>query len=202
VSAAISAAECPVTVLPTDPAHGAECLTGLGISDQSWLGAVVANTGGLLLDHGWLRVLGSGTEGLPDILAAADRQSAYLPVGHDVLGGQFVWTPNESGRPTIHYFGPDALEWHDLELGYAEWLAAMLGGSLDGFYETLRWPGWAEEVAACRPDQGIHTYPPPWSTEGKDLASVSRKVIPIAELVSFHEDMARQLSAASVPPAE
>jgi hypothetical protein len=202
VSAAIIAAECSIAVLPRNAAHAANCLSGLGISDQSWLGAVVAHTGGLLLDDGWLRVLGSGAPSLPDILAAADRKSAYLPVGHDVLGGQFVWTPNESGRPTVHYFGPDALEWHDLELGYAEWLGAMLGGALDGFYETLRWPGWAEEVAACRPDQGIHTFPPPWSKEGKDLASVSRRVVPIAELISLHEDTARQLSAVSTPPAE
>lgn len=192
VSAAIDGASYPVTVLPAS-VNAVDCLSALGLSERSWLAAVVLNTGGLLVDHGWLRVLGSGAPGLPDILAGSDPAVGLLPVGHDVLGGQFVWTPNEADRPTIHYFGPDTLAWEDLGLGYADWLTTMLGGGLAGFYEALRWPGWPDEVAACRPDQGIHTFPPPWSVEGKNLATVSRKAIPIAELISLHEDTARQL---------
>ncbi len=32
-----------------------------------------------------------------------------------------------------------------------------------------------------------------WTRDGKDLSAVSRKPIPLAELVSVHQDMARQL---------
>src|SRR5512139_473442 len=67
VSAAVTAAPYPVDVLPADPARAEACLAALGISTRSWLGAVVANTGGLLVDHGWLRVLGGGHDGLPDV---------------------------------------------------------------------------------------------------------------------------------------
>ncbi len=63
----------------------------------------------------------------------------------------------------------------------------MLTGSLTGFYEQLRWPGWVDEVAATRLDQGIHAWPPPWTAEGKDLSTVSRQAISMAELVSFHQ---------------
>lgn len=202
VSAAIAEAAIPVTVLPADAVRAAECLAGLGISDRSWLGAVVANTGGLLLDHGWLRVLGSGSPELPDILADAIPESRFLPIGHDVLGGRFAWLENEAGRPTVHYFGPDTLAWDDLELGYAEWLEAMLTGWPERFYETLRWPGWQDEVAACPSDRGIHTWPPPWTREGKDLGAVSRKAMPIAELISFHADAARQVGASSPVSSE
>lgn len=197
VQAAIEAAPYPVEVLAADPARAANCMTRLGITTRSWLGAVTTNAGGLLVDHGWLRVLGSGTDGMRDVVAEADAADGLLIVGHDILGGQFAWAAAEPDRPaTVHYFGPDDLTWLDLGQGYADWLHAVLAGSLTRFYDTLRWPGWEAEVAAVRPGLGIHAWPPPWTVEGKDLAAVSRKVIPIAELVAFHHDTARQLGQA------
>jgi hypothetical protein len=41
-------------------------------------------------------------------------------------------------------------------------------------------------------DQDIHTWPSPWTAEGKDLATVSRKAIPMTELIAFHQDTARR----------
>ncbi|MFG1989540.1 DUF2625 family protein [Actinoplanes sp. NPDC048988] len=190
ISALVAEAPCPVEVLPADPRRAADCLAALEISTRSWLGAVVANSGGLVVDHGWLRVLGGGHDGLPGVAVEAGR----LVVAYDVMGGQFAWLPAEPGaRPTIHYFGPDDLTWQDLELGYGDWLEAMLTGALHGFSAGLRWPGWEAEVAGVALDQGISAWPPPWTREGKDLAAVSRKPIPLAELVSVHHDMARQL---------
>lgn len=194
VSTAVAAAPYPVAVLAPDGERAAHCLRELGITTTSWLGAVVGHTGGLLVDHGWLRILGSGAKALPDILDRAEPASGALPVAYDVLGGMYVWATNPAGRPTIRYFGPDVLDWEDLELGYAEWLHAVLVGSLDRFYGTLRWPGWQNDVSAVAADQGIHTFPPPWSKEGKDLSTVSRAVVALSELVSLHQDAARQLS--------
>ena len=195
VNAAIAAAPYPVQTIAPNPAHAEACLATLGVTTRSWLGAVIANTGGLLIDYRWLRVLGSGGEGLPDILVGANRERRGLVVGYDVLGGQFAWLPGAPGKqPTIHYFGPDDLNWLDLEQGYADWLYAVLSGSLTGFYNYLRWPGWESEVLRLGLDQGIHTDPPPWTREGRDLSTVSRKTMPMAELVASHHEMARQLS--------
>ncbi|MEV6832580.1 DUF2625 family protein [Amycolatopsis sp. NPDC051102] len=193
VSAAIAAAPYPVAVLDADGDRATHCLRELRITTTSWLGAVVGHTGGLLIDHGWLRVLGSGAEALPGILDRAEPASGILPVAYDVLGGKYVWAVNATGRPTIHYFGPDVLEWQDLEQGYAGWLHAVLAGSLGRFYETLRWPGWESEAGAVAADQGIHTFPPPWSKEGKDLSAVARTIVALPELVSVHQNTARQL---------
>ncbi len=194
VSAAVGVSPYPVTVLPADPVRAARCLQVLGVTTRSWLGAVVTHSGGLVVDHGWLRVLGSGGAGLLDVLAEADPSAGGLIVGYDVLGGQFAWVPARSGvPPTVHYFAPDDLGWQDLGQGYADWLYAVLAGSLTWFYDTLRWPGWESEVAAVPLDCGIHTWPPPFTVEGKDLSVASRKVIPFTELVSFHHEMARQL---------
>ncbi|MFI0357185.1 DUF2625 family protein [Actinomadura sp. 9N407] len=194
VLAAVQAAPYPVEMSAPDTERAESCLAELGITTRSWLGAVVAHTGGILVDHGWLRVLGSGGGGLPDIVAQADPASRSLVVGYDALGGQFAWVPTAPGLPpTVHYFGPDDLGWLDLEQGYADWLYAVLAGSLTQFYNTLRWPGWETEVAALGLDEGIHTWPPPSTVEGKDLSKASRKAVPMAELVSFHHEMAQQL---------
>jgi len=61
-------------------------------------------------------------------------------------------------------------DWEDLEQGYTAWLYAVLAGSLTRFYDTLRWPGWQDEVDALLPDEGLTVFPPPWSQEGQDLS--------------------------------
>ncbi|MGC5030683.1 DUF2625 family protein [Micromonospora sp. DT229] len=194
ISALVGAAPYPVQVLAADPERAAACLAAVEITTRSWLGAVVANSGGLLIDHGWLRVLGAGYDGLPDVAAEMARGAGRLVVAFDVMGGQFAWLQAEPGvRPTVHYFGPEDLTWQDLELGYGDWLEVMLTGAMTEFYEGLRWPGWEAEVASIALDQGIHTWPPPWTSEGKDLSAVSRKPIRLAELVSVQQEFARQL---------
>ncbi|MGP4029991.1 DUF2625 family protein [Actinomadura sp. 3N407] len=194
VLAAVQTAPYPVEMLPPDAGRAEVCLAELGITTRSWLGAVVAHTGGIRVDHGWLRVLGSGGGDLPDVMDQADHASRWLVVGYDVLGGQYAWAQAQPGAPpTIHYFGPDDLGWLDLEQGYADWLYAVLVGSLTQFYDTLRWPGWKTEVATLGLSEGIHAWPPPSTVEGKDLSKVSRKAVPMAELVSFHHELARQL---------
>ena len=200
VSQAIDASPYPVTVLPPNKERAEVCLTTLGITTRSWLGAVVSHSGGLLVDHGWLRVLGSGTGELADVLVGAQPAAGGLIIALDVLGGQFAWVPAEPGRkPTVHYFGPDDLGWQDLEQGYVDWLYAVLAGSLTRFYETLRWSGWEAEVAALSLAQGIHTWPPPSTVEGKNLATVSRSAISMTELVDFHHEFARRLGESYGP---
>ncbi|OJF10410.1 DUF2625 family protein [Couchioplanes caeruleus] len=190
VSALAAAAPYPVEVLSTDPERASACLTALGITTRSWLGAVVANSGGLVIDHGWLRVLGGGHDGLPEVAADDGR----LVVAFDVMGGQFAWLSTEPGaRPTVHYFGPEDLAWQDLEFGYGDWLHAMLAGAVTQFYAGLRWPGWEAEVAGVALDEGISAVPPPWTREGKDLSVVSRRPIRLTELVSVQQETARQL---------
>ena len=112
ITAAIADSPYPVEVLPVDNKAATACLARLGMTARSWLGAVVANAGGLLVDHGWLRVLGSGHGRLLDVAAAADVDAQLLIVGYDVMGGHFGWFQAKAGtEPTVHYFGPDDLAW-------------------------------------------------------------------------------------------
>src|SRR5436190_274361 len=47
-----------VTTLPADAKGGERALAALDVTERSVLGALAVHTGGLSIDHGWLRVLG------------------------------------------------------------------------------------------------------------------------------------------------
>jgi hypothetical protein len=198
IRAVVAGAALPIEVLPTTAARAGACLTALQVTTHSWLGALVYHTGGLVVDRGWLRVYGSGCpeRSMDDLLTVNARTPLTYVIADDVLGGRFRWwrdSPDET--PTVRYFGPDELEWQDLGVGYAQWLAWMLSADLPRFYENLRWDGWPAEVAACPLDHGISAYPPPWTVEGRDIDASARHVAPLEELVAFHQDAGRQLAA-------
>jgi Protein of unknown function DUF2625 len=67
----------------------------------------------------------------------------------------------------------------------------MLAGGVTQFYENLRWPGWEGEVAALSLDQGITTYPPLSTVEGRDLSVAARTPAPMTEVIAFHRELAR-----------
>jgi len=198
VEAAVSGSPFAVEILPTDPERAASCLQRLQVTTKSWLGSLVYLSGGLVVDDGWLRILGSGEpqRRLPDIHTVnAGFTGAGLVVAQDVLGGEFVWRQGDGPAPSIHYFAPDTLCWEDLGLGYTDWLYGMLGGAVDRFYLSWRWPGWQDEVAEVPFDAGLHTWPPLFAAEGKDVAEVNRRPVAMAELVSVLHDYADQLGA-------
>jgi hypothetical protein len=73
------------------------------------------------------------------------------------------------------------------------WVHWALTGPLDRFYEDLRWPDWRDEVGTLAPGQGIATYPPPWSEEGRG-SDVHRSPAPLTELWGVLLSTYRQVS--------
>lgn len=191
------------TNLDVDPEQGREVLRHLQVTVGSPLGVLALNSGGVLADHGWFRILGGGSERMPDLasangLASPDEVTGpppYLMVGYDVLGGRFAIDGGGLGVSPgeVCYFGPDSLTWDGLGGGHGDFVAAAIGGHLAPAFAALRWPGWEDEVAAVPPHQGLSVYPPPFSREGKDIAAASRRVVPVQELFSFYDGAARQI---------
>src|SRR5687767_10749322 len=71
----VESAVRPVEVLPPPaPALRDEVLVEAQASLRSAMGAVVYHTGGLLIDNGWIRVLGSGHPRLPRTLPGWNRE--------------------------------------------------------------------------------------------------------------------------------
>ena len=79
---------------PRDPHEATTALFRLQVTTHSTLGALAANCGAVLVDGGWLRLLGSGVEGLPSLPEAnglgepgeTSGPLGHLVVGYDVLG--------------------------------------------------------------------------------------------------------------------
>jgi hypothetical protein len=200
----LAAARNPVQVLPGDRVAGERTLLRLQVTTRSPLGAVALEAGGLLFDHGWLRLLGSGAprmrgnlltwNGLVDDAAVAPLHGALI-VAHDILGGFFAvnggaFTGN-SGN--VFYFAPDTLEWEDLSLGYASFIHWACSTNLASFYGDTRWRGWEADARQLNGDEGFSVYPPQWAHEGGPVAERSRRAVPMTELWNMQYDIAPQL---------
>ncbi|GIG26834.1 DUF2625 family protein [Cellulomonas denverensis] len=185
----------PVTVLPADPERAAHTLAELRVSTRSPLGALAWHCGGLVADSGWFRLLGGGTAGLPDLVAAGVDLPGAVVVGYDALGGTFAVDGGGLGVAPgeVCYFGPDSLAWGGLGGGHGAFVQAVLTGALAEPFASLRWPGWQAEVAALSLDQGLSLWPPPFTAEGRDVAAVARRAVPLTELLGFYAQAGAQL---------
>ncbi|MEU0545578.1 DUF2625 family protein [Nocardia sp. NPDC005978] len=187
-------ATVPVTVLPPDPERARDTLIRLQVTARSTLGALALNTGGILVDYGWLRILGGGSAELPDLATSNGvRRPGELPtdaliVAVDVLGGRFAVNGGElPGEPgEVCYFGPDTLAWNPIGFGHSAFVHWALGGGTAEFYEDLRWPDWHYEIRTLTLGQGISVYPPLWTVEGRtDIGAASRCAAPMSEVIAL-----------------
>jgi len=192
----IAKASNAVEVLPANDKDRESALLATQVTTRSPMGAIVYETGGLLMDHGWLRILGSGHPRLPRSLAAWNESRTmfgdgnppgYLLVADDVLGGFFAINGGSLGPElgSLFYFAPDSLKWECLNRGYSEILLWWLQGDVAAFYESLRWPGWEQEVNTVGGDQAIFIFPF-LSTKGPPLEERHHGIVPISELFTLH----------------
>lgn len=214
LQALFAACPIPLAVFAPDSEESTRGLLQLQVTARSILGGLTLNSGGLIVDDGWVRVYGGGSgrdgdlpslaqvNGFPETFDPEWQAAAGLVVAHDVLGGVFAVNgvdPAGAGRPGLPgqmiYFAPDTLEWEALGIGHSAWIAWLLSERLDGFYSALRWEGWREETAAAGPAQGISVFPFLWTKEGKDVTATSRRTVPMAGVLGIAGDFAQQIGA-------
>ncbi len=92
----IDSAKNKVEILPCDSTKAKDALYKTQVTSRSPMGAIIYSTGGLLIDNGWVRILGSGhnklNRTLPDwnkgksFTNFGDRPS-FLLVADDAVGG-------------------------------------------------------------------------------------------------------------------
>lgn len=191
----VAEAEVPCEILPPGESR-ADTLVALQITTQSPLGALAYETGGVLIDHGWLRCLGSGHPSLPRDLQSwnAGRADGFLLIADDVVGGFFALNGGALGPDLgqVYYWPPDDLDWTALEVGFTEFFRSCLSGRLAEFYESVRWPGWENDTATLAGDACFGFYPFLWTREGS-IATSHRTVLPVAEVFDLKVDLVRQL---------
>lgn len=189
-----------VEVLPGDTQCSDSALYKAQVTTRSPMGAVIYETGGILIDSGWIRILGSGCARLDRSLMdwnegksfkKTGEQPTFLLIADDVVGGFFAINGGGLSKDNIgkvFYLSPDNLQWELLDLSYSEFLRFCFSGDINGFYEGLRWDTWKADIKEVDGSKGISCFPFLFTKEGKDINKVSRKVVPIRELWEFYTD--------------
>lgn len=200
-----ASAKNKVEILPADPQKAKEALYHTQITSSSPMGAIVYKTGGILIDNGWIRILGSGStklnRNLPDwnkgkSFKETGETPSFLLIADDALGGFYILNGGALGQDLgkIYYFAPDNLEYEPLDITYSQFLGFCFSNDLNKFYAGNRWENWEKEVSQLQGDQVYNFYPFLWSEEGKDINAVQRKIIPIEEQYNLNLDLRKQLS--------
>lgn len=172
-----------------------DALLCMQVSTRSYLGAVCFHSGGLLVDYGWIRVLGSGGP-LSSLLQRSisswnmgkfSEDHAPILIGDDVIGGIFAFNRGTLGEELghVYYLPPSTLHWESTSKKYSDWLLWVIRGDLGLFYKGCRWEGWEDEVAQVNGDQGVLLYPFLFTSEARDASTCSRRVVPFHELYNL-----------------
>ncbi|KQB39563.1 DUF2625 domain-containing protein [Flavobacterium aquidurense] len=200
----IKTAKNKVEVLPVDALKAKDALYKTQVTTRSSMGAIVFMTGGLLIDDGWIRILGSGNlkfnRTLPDwnkgkSFKEFGETPPFLLIADDAIGGFYLLNGGGLGTDVgkVYYFSPDNLEYEQLDITYSEFLGFCFNNDLDKFYEGNRWNGWRQEVSKLKGDEVFNFYPFLWSAEGSDINKSSRKIIPVQEQYNLNLDLRKQL---------
>jgi hypothetical protein len=185
----------PCEILTPSEARG-DVLLSLQVTTRSALGALAYETGGILIDSGWLRFIGSGHPRLTrDLVAWNDTRShGFYLVADDAVGGFFALNGGAFG-PDLHnvyYWPPDSLRWEPLRMGFSDLFRWALTSRVERYYEPFRWPTWKDDLAALPGDRCFSFSPALWTREGSVTGS-RRADAPVTEVFDRKLDRLREL---------
>jgi len=200
----IKSAKNKVEILAVDTTKAKDALYKTQVTTRSPMGAIIYMTGGLLIDDGWIRILGSGNSKLNRTLPDWNKGKSFkefgqaapfLLIADDAMGGFFLLNGGGLGKDLgkVYYFSPDNLEYEPLDLTYTDFLNFCFNNNLDEFYKGYRWTNWKEDVSKLSGDKIYNFFPMLWTKEGKDINKVSRKAVPVEEQYDLNLDFRKQL---------
>jgi hypothetical protein len=190
----VNDAKVPCELLPPGPERE-KALLYLQVTTRSTLGGLAYDTGGLLIDDGWLRLLGSGHAKLSRSLHewnSPRTDGAFYLVGDDLAGGFFAINGGAFGDDlgSVYYWPPDSLEWESLERGFTDFVAMFLTHTIENYYTDLRWSTWREDARSASSDQCFAFFPFLWTKEGSVERS-HRSVVPMSQMWDAKVDIVR-----------
>jgi len=201
----IDSAVNKVDIMAVDTNAAREAIYQLQVeaNPNSPLGGIVYSTGGLLVEGGWLRVLGSGSNKLTRSVSAWNKGKTfdnpgetgpYLLIADDALGGFFAINNGGLGsdRGRVYYLCPWTLQWDRLDMSYTDFLRFCFEGDFEEFYKPYMSKNWKYDVATLTADKCYNYTPPLWSKEGQKFTKSVRKHIPIEEQYNLNMQMRKQ----------
>lgn len=167
---------------------------------HSTLGAIIYETGGILIDRNWLRLLGSGHEKLNRSVSkwnlgksfkTTGERPSFLLVADDAAGCFYAINGGAFGNDqgNMYWFPSDTMQWQAMGFGYTDFVHWVITCDLAQFYEGLRWPSWQEDVSKMSNDEAM-TFFPPLCFDGPPLAERERKPLAIERIYRLHVDRA------------
>ena len=200
----IDSAKNKVEILSVDSTKAKDALLKTQVTTRSPMGAIIYMTGGLLVDNGWIRILGSGNVKLNRTLPGWNKgktlkdsveTSGFLLIADDAVGGFFIMNGGIFGKDMgkVYYFSPDNLEFEPLDLTYSDFLLFCFNQDLDKFYEGYRWKNWKDDVSKLPADKVYNFVPALWTKEGKDFDKNSKKAVPVEEQFRLNIYFRKQL---------
>ena len=191
----IEMADVECTSLPPS-SENSDVILQIQKSTSTIVGALAYETGGVLVDHGWLRFLGSGHPQLPRNVATwnQERSQGFCLVADDAAGGFFAINEGawEGEIESVYYWAPDNLEWESIGFAFEDFLQWCLTPYMADFYQNLRWSTWKQDVRELAGDSCYSFQPFLWTKEGS-LKKSSRRAIPVVEAFGLKADICRQL---------
>ena len=203
----IKSAVNKVEILPVlDLSKSKEALHQTQVTTRSPMGAIIYCSGGILIDDGWIRILGSGHPKLNRTLPDWNRGKAFkefgevpsfLLIADDAIGGFYLLNGGGLGNDLgkIYYLSPDSLEYEALDITYSQFLHFCFNNDLNDFYKGSRWKDWRTEVSNLDGNKVFAFYPFLWTGEGKDINKISRTIVPIEEQYNLNIEMRKQLGS-------
>lgn len=194
VSKWIKTAKNKIEVLPVDAEMAKTTLIATQVTTRSPMGAVIYHSGGILVDGGWIRILGSGCKRLDRSLSEWNKMAGsngFLLIADDAVGGFFILNGGRLGKDIgkIYYFSPDTLEYEPLDITYSQFLDFCFNNNLNDFYKNLRWDNWQSDVKNIDGDQVFNFVPFLWTKEGRDINKNSRKAVPVLEQYQLNVEL-------------
>ena len=204
VSEWIDQATNKIEVLEKNVKQADSALYQIQVTTRSPMGAIIHETGGILVDNGWIRILGSGNEKLDRTLPKWNKgktfdefgvQPSILLIADDVVGGFFGLNGGALGKDLgkVYYFAPDSMNWEPMDIGYSDFIWWTFTGNLADFYSNVRWTDWTKDINEINGNQGYSFYPFLW-TEYKSINDLSKKAVPISEIWALQQDVVKQLN--------
>ena len=200
----IDSAKNKIEILPADSLKAREALYKTQVTSRSVMGAIVFSTGGILIDNGWIRILGSGSSKLKRTLPDWNKGKAfnnfgerpnYFLVADDAAGGFFAVNYGSLGNAfdSVYYFSPDNLKWELLEMNYEDFIWFCFTADLKKFYSGIRWKTWKKDMEQLKADEVFHILPPLWSKEGKDIEKSLKKPVSVEEQFLYNLDLQNKM---------
>jgi hypothetical protein len=201
----IGKAKNSVEILPCDSVKAKDALYKTQVTTRSPMGAIVYATGGILIDSGWIRILGSGNTKLNRTLPDWNKGKSFKEFGEapsfyliadDAVGGFFAINGGGFGKETagkVYYLSPGSLIWENLDITYTNFLLFCFNGKLSTFYKNVRWNTWNEDIKKLDGNSVFSFFPFLWSKEGKDVNKNSKTIIPIEEHYLFTTNSRKKL---------